>query len=285
VINIVNGYGQTVGDAISRHPDIRKVAFTGSTLTGRKILKASAESNLKVVTLELGGKSPTVIFDDADLEQAVKWASSSIFFNMGQVCIAGSRIFVQEGIYEKFLEQFMTLAKFRQAATGDPFIKGTLHGPQVSEVQFNRVMDYIKSGKEEGATLSFGGEKHGHEGYFIQPTIFTDVKPEMKIAREEIFGPVASVFKFKTEEEVIEQANSTVYGLACSLFTENVKRAIRVANALENGSVSINSAGDTAPGVPFGGYKQSGTGRELGQYGLDTYTQVKGVHLNLGVVL
>jgi len=285
VINIVNGYGNTVGQAISEHPLIEKVAFTGSTITGRRILKASAETNLKDVTLELGGKSPTIIFDDADLEQAVKWAANGIFFNMGQVCIAGSRIFVQEGIYDAFLTQFTAIAKYLTSATGDPFSNETQHGPQVSQTQFERVMGYIESGKQQGATLHTGGERHGDEGYFIQPTIFTDVKPEMKIVQEEIFGPVAAIIKFKTEEEVIEAANDTVYGLSCNIFSENASRAIRVAHALEAGTAWVNTALTTEVAVPFGGYKQSGIGRELGEYALDTYTQVKAVHVNIGLKL
>ncbi|KAG6917502.1 hypothetical protein DXG01_002366 [Tephrocybe rancida] len=302
VVNIVNGYGPTVGQAISEHPLIEKVAFTGSTLVGRKILRASAESNLKVVTLELGGKSPTVIFDDADLEQAIKWAAHGILMvpsaNMGQSCVAGSRIFVQEGIYDEFLAKFSAIAKHLTEKTGDPFGTGTQHGPQVSQTQLNRVMSYIESGKQEGATVHTGGARHGEEGYFVQPTIFTDVKPEMKIVKEEIFGPVGVVVKFKTEEgecmfkylrtpanttaEVIEAANNTSYGLACHVFSQDISRALRVAHSLEAGSAWVNCAQMTDKAVPFGGYKQSGIGRELGEYALDTYTQVKGVHVNIG---
>nr|ALG75775.1 aldehyde dehydrogenase 5 [Tricholoma vaccinum] len=285
VVNIINGYGNTVGEAISHHPTIEKVAFTGSTLVGRKVLKASSESNLKVVTLELGGKSPTIIFDDADIEQALKWASHGIFFNMGQSCVAGSRIFIQEGIYDKFLEQFAQIAKGLGDAAGDPFARETKHGPQVSQTQFDRVMGYINSGKEEGATVHVGGERHGEEGYFIKPTIFTNCTSEMKIVKEEIFGPVAVVVKFKTEEEVIEAANNTSYGLGCNVFSENISRALRVAHQLEAGSAWVNCAQATEIAVPFGGYKQSGIGRELGQYALDTYTQVKGVHVNIGLKL
>nr|ADY86395.1 aldehyde dehydrogenase [Tricholoma vaccinum] len=285
VVNIINGYGQTVGDAISHHPLIEKVAFTGSTVIGRKILKASAESNLKVVTLELGGKSPTIIFDDADLDQAVKWASHGIYFNMGQVCTAGSRIFVQEGIYDQFLAKFTEAAKALGAGAGDPFSPATLHGPQVSQTQFDRVMGYIDIGKKEGATVHVGGERHGQEGYFIQPTIFTECKPEMKIMQEEIFGPVAAVVKFKTEEEAVEAANNTTYGLACSVFSQNGSRALRVAHQLEAGTACVNCANATDISLPFGGYKQSGIGRELGQYALDTYTQIKSVHVNIGMKL
>ncbi|KAF5309762.1 hypothetical protein D9611_013578 [Ephemerocybe angulata] len=271
-LNIVNGYGSSVGQAISEHMQIDKVAFTGSTLTGRRIMKAAGDSNLKAVTLELGGKSPTIIFDDADLEQAIKWTCMGLFFNMGQVCTAGSRIFVQEGVYDKFLEHFTAAAKGLAEKTGDPFASGTQHGPLVSQTQFDRVMSYIKSGKEEGATVHTGGERHGDKGFFVQPTIFTDAHPGMKIVQEEIFGPV----------EVIEQANDTIYGLASHIFSENTGRAIRVAHALESGMVWVNCANTVEVNVPFGGYKQSGNGRELGEYALETYTQVKAVHINIG---
>ncbi|KAJ8483087.1 hypothetical protein ONZ45_g14722 [Pleurotus djamor] len=289
VVNIVVGLGHTAGQAISEHPNIAKVAFTGSTLVGRKIMEAASRTNLKVVTLELGGKSPNIIFDDADLEQAVKWAAMGIFYNMGtstcQVCIAGSRIFVQEGIYPKFIEAFAAVAKGLASAAGDPFGAQTTHGPQVSSTQFDRVMGYVTAGKTDGANLLVGGGRIGSEGYFIEPTIFTDCNKDMKIVQEEIFGPVAAIIKFKTEDEVIEMANDTVYGLACAVFTENGSRAIRVAHALEAGTAWVNcyGAGDVA--VPFGGYKQSGIGREMGEYALSTYTQVKAVHVNLSVRL
>ncbi|KAF9563465.1 aldehyde dehydrogenase [Agrocybe pediades] len=281
VVNIVNGYGTTVGQAITEHPDIQKVAFTGSTLVGRKVLKAASESNLKVVTLELGGKSPTVIFDDANLEKTIKWAAFGIFYNMGQCCTAGSRIFVQEGIYDKFLEKFTAHATEFSQKTGDPFGTDVQHGPQVSQTQFDRVMGYIESAKSEGAKVHIGGERHGNEGFFIKPTVFTDCTTDMKITQEEIFGPVATIIKFKTEEDAIRMANDTTYGLACHIFTENVSRAIRVAHALEAGTAWVNTAQTTEVSVPFGGYKQSGIGRELGEYALDTYTQVKGVHIAL----
>ncbi|KAG5337186.1 hypothetical protein C0989_010342, partial [Termitomyces sp. Mn162] len=189
---------------------------------------------------------------------------------MGQSCAAGSRIFVQEGIYDEFLAKFTAIAKNLAATTGDPFAIGMQHGPQISQVQFDRVMSYIESGKQEGATVHIGGARHGQEGYFIQPTIFTNVKPEMKIVKEEIFGPVGVVFKFKTEEEVIEAANNTTYGLACNVFSQNISRALRVAHSLEAGSAWVNYAKTVDKAVPFGGYKQSGIGRELGEYALDT---------------
>ncbi|KAJ7756855.1 aldehyde dehydrogenase [Mycena maculata] len=285
VVNIVNGYGTTVGQAISDHMDISKVAFTGSTLVGRKILEASARSNLKVVTLELGGKSPTVIFDDCNLDQTVKWATLAMYGNMGQSCVAGSRIFVQEGIYPQFMEKFTAMVKGLGQATGDPFAPATQHGPQVTKDQFDRIMGYIESGKADGATVHVGGDRHGTEGYFIQPTIFTDCTPDMKIVKEEIFGPVSAVMKFKTEEEVIEAANATTYGLSACVFSENVSRALRVAHVIESGSAFINSAQLIDPAIPFGGYKASGIGREHGEYALTTYTQVKAVHVNLGLNL
>ncbi|KAF9261037.1 aldehyde dehydrogenase [Marasmius fiardii PR-910] len=283
VVNVVNGYGHTVGAAISAHPGISKISFTGSTLTGRSILKAAAESNLKSVSLELGGKSPTIVFNDVNLEQAIKWASRGIFRNMGQVCMAGSRIYVQEGIYDQFLQEFTKAAESLAKATGAQFDEGVQHGPQISKTQFDRIMGYINSGKEEGALVHFGGVRHGEEGYFIKPTVFVDVRPDMKIMREEIFGPVCSLVKFKTEEaEVIEWANDTTYGLAANVLTENVGRAIRMASALEAGSIFVNCAEVTESGIPFGGYKQSGLGRECGEYALEAYTQVKAVHINIG---
>jgi aldehyde dehydrogenase (NAD+) len=281
VVNIVTGYGPTVGAAISSHMKIEKVAFTGSTLVGRKVMEAAAKSNLKTVTLELGGKSPNIIFDDADLEQAVNWTAHGIFWNHGQACCAGSRIFVQEGIYDKFMEKFVEKAK--AIKIGDPFANDIDQGPQVSQIQYDRIMGYIDSGKEEGATVLLGGERHGEEGYFINPTIFTNVKPDMKIVKEEIFGPVGVVIKFKDEAEVIKQANDTVYGLAAAVFTQNLNRAIETAHKLQAGTAWINCINHLHAQVPFGGYKQSGIGRELGEYALANYTNVKAVHVNLGI--
>lgn len=253
VINVVNGYGQTVGAHMSSHPHIYKLSFTGSTFTGSLIQAASAKSNLKPVTLELGGKSPNIIFDDCDLEQSVKWSAKAIFANMGQTCSAGSRIFVQEGIYDKFVAGLTQAAKTLRAATGDPFAK-----------------------------VEVGGERHGSEGWFVAPTVFTNCKPGMRIVEEEIFGPVAVVIKFKTEEEAIEMANDNAYGLACGLFTENSARAIRVAHALEAGTAFVNCFNTNEKNVPLGGYKMSGLGRELGAAALEHYTQIKAVHINLG---
>lgn len=280
VINVVSGYGSTAGQALSEHMDVDKITFTGSTLTGRKIMETASKTNLKKITLELGGKSPSVIFDDVDLEQTVKWVSHGIFMNHGQACTAGSRIFVQAGIYDRFLKAFTEHAS--SLKVGDPFARDTYQGPQVSQTQFDRIMGYIKSGKEEGATVHIGGERHGNEGYFIQPTIFTECKSNMKIVQEEIFGPVAAIIKFATEEEAIEQANNTVYGLACSVFTRDIDRAIRVAHSIEAGTAWINCHNSSELSLPFGGYKQSGIGRELGEYALEHYTNLKAVHVNIG---
>ncbi|EGN98588.1 hypothetical protein SERLA73DRAFT_92037 [Serpula lacrymans var. lacrymans S7.3] len=283
VLNIVNGYGHTVGQAISEHMVIQKVAFTGSTMTGRKVMEAAAKSNLKNVSLELGGKSPSIVFDDANLEQTVKWVAHGIYFNHGQTCTAGSRIFIQAGIYDTFVQKFKEHSLTLKL--GDPFETTTYQGPQVSQTQFDRIMGYIESGKSDGANLLIGGARHGTEGYFIQPTIFTECKPSMKIVREEIFGPVAAVARFTTEEEVIELANDTSYGLACCVFTQDVNRAIRVAHSIEAGTAWVNCANHSEVAIPFGGFKQSGIGRELGEYALEHYTNVKAVHVNIGYEL
>ncbi|KAI6100125.1 aldehyde dehydrogenase [Pisolithus croceorrhizus] len=281
VLNVVTGYGNTVGSAISSHMRIRKIAFTGSTLVGRKIMEAAAKSNLKNVTLELGGKSPNIIFNDADLEQAVNWAMFGVFFNQGQCCIAGSRIFLQEGIYDEFLKRFTE--KSQSIKLGDPFAPDTYQGPQVSKIHYDRIMGYIDSGKKEGAKVHIGGERHGNDGYFIQPTIFLDTHPDMRIVKEEIFGPVSVVIKFRDEEDVVRQANDTVYGLAAAVFTKDVNRAITTAHKLKAGTVWVNCYSVSDPNVPFGGYKQSGIGREMGEYALANYTEVKAVNVNLGL--
>ncbi|KAI0032180.1 NAD-dependent aldehyde dehydrogenase [Vararia minispora EC-137] len=283
VVNIVVGYGSTVGQTIAEHTGIDKVAFTGSTAIGRRILEASAKTNLKKVTLELGGKTPSIVFDDADLDQVVKWSALGIFGNAGQICTAGSRIFVQEGIYDKFLDAFTKHAQ--SIRLGDPFQPDSWQGPQISQVQFDRVMGYISSGKEQGATLHTGGTRHGDVGYWVQPTIFTNVRPDMKIVREEIFGPVGVVIKFKDEDDVVRQANDTLYGLAAAVFSKDIKRAMETAHRVQAGTVWINMSQYGNVSVPFGGYKQSGIGRECGEYALANYTNVKAVHVNLGHVM
>ncbi|KAJ7463739.1 aldehyde dehydrogenase [Mycena latifolia] len=280
VVNVVTGYGDTAGAAISSHMGIGKIAFTGSTVVGRKIMEAAAKSNLKPVTLELGGKSPNIIFDDADLETAVEGAALGLYFNHGAACCAGSRIFVQSGIYDRFLEKFTE--KTKSIRIGDPFSADVDQGPMSSEVQFNRIMGYIASGKEQGATVHIGGDQFGAEGYYIKPTIFTDTTPDMKIVQEEIFGPVGVIIKFEDEDDAIRQANDTLYGLAAGVFSQNIDRAIRTAHRLEAGTAWVNCFHHFRPSVPFGGYKQSGIGREMGEYALQHYTNVKAVHINLG---
>ncbi|KAI7959565.1 hypothetical protein MJO28_003356 [Puccinia striiformis f. sp. tritici] len=279
VINILPGFGGGAGQAMVEHPMIEKIAFTGSTSVGKQILAKSGDHNLKKVTLELGGKSPNIVFDDADLEQAVKWASFGIFFNQGQVCCAGSRVFVQEGIYDKFITALEENVK--SLKVGDPFDADTFQGPQVSQLQYDRVMAHIQSGKDEGATCLIGGERHGQEGYFIQPTVFTDVTPSMKIHREEIFGPVVVVMKFVDEEDVIRQANDTAYGLAAAIHSTDIIKALRVSRRIQAGTVWINCYHLVAAQLAFGGVKQSGLGRECGDYALANYTSVKSVMINM----
>jgi aldehyde dehydrogenase (NAD+) len=279
VFNILSGFGKTAGAAVASHMDIDKVAFTGSTLVGRLIMKAAAESNLKKVTLELGGKSPNIVFDDADIDAAIEWVNFGIYYNHGQCCCAGTRIFVQEGIYDKFIAAFKK--RSAENKVGDPFAEETFQGPQVSQLQYDRIMGYIKSGKDEGATIETGGERHGDKGYFIQPTIFSNVRPDMKIMQEEIFGPVCAIAKFKTAEEVIELGNNTVYGLAAAVHTSNLDTAIRVSNALKAGTVWVNCYNMLSFQLPFGGFKQSGIGRELGEAALANYTESKSVAIKL----
>jgi aldehyde dehydrogenase (NAD(P)+) len=287
VINIVNGYGREAGHAIASHLDIDKVAFTGSTTTGKAIMK-TASINMKNITLETGGKSPLLVFDDADLEQAAKWAHIGIMSNQGQICTATSRILVQDGIYDKFVELFKEVVK-STSKVGDPFSSDTFQGPQVTKAQYERVLSYIESGKSEGATLATGGEPHknvgGGKGFFIEPTVFTHVKDDMKIYREEIFGPFVVIASFKTEEDALRMANDTTYGLGSAVFTTNIERAHRVASWIEAGMVWINSSNDSDFRVPFGGVKQSGIGRELGEAGLAAYSQTKAVHVNMGLKL
>jgi len=279
VFNLVSGFGPIAGAALSSHKDVDKIAFTGSTLVGRQIMQAAALSNLKKVTLELGGKSPNIVFNDADIEDTISWVNFGIYFNHGQCCCAGSRIYVQEGIYDKFLAAFKKRAADNKV--GDPFDEETFQGPQVSKVQYDRIMGYIESGKKEGATLETGGGRHGSKGYFIQPTIFSNVRPDMKIMKEEIFGPVCAISKFKDEEEILKLAHDTPYGLAAAVHTRDVNTAIRVSNSLKAGTVWINCYNMLHHAVPFGGYKESGMGRELGEAALANYTQNKSVALRL----
>jgi len=275
VVNILPGFGPTAGAAISEHMDVDKVAFTGSTEIGQVIQKAAGGSNLKKVTLELGGKSPLIVMDDADLDYAVETAHFALFFNQGQCCCAGSRLMVQEGIYDEFVKKATERAKKR--TVGDPFAPGIEQGPQVDEEQFKKVLGYIQSGVAEGACLRAGGDKWGDKGYFVQPTVFSDVTDDMKICKEEIFGPVQVIQKFKTMDEVLERANNNSYGLAAAVFTKDVGNAIYMSNSLRAGTVWVNCYDVLEAQVPFGGYKMSGVGRELGEYGLEAYTEVKTV--------
>jgi aldehyde dehydrogenase (NAD+) len=275
VVNMLPGYGPTAGAAIASHMDVDKVAFTGSTEVGHLIMEAAAKSNLKRVTLELGGKSPNIVFADTDLDEAVEGAHFGLFFNHGQCCCAGSRVFVEEKIYDQFVEKSGIRARNR--TVGDPFDPKTEQGPQVDHAQFEKIMSYIGSGREEGAKLVCGGERVGEQGYFVQPTVFADVQDDMKIAKEEIFGPVMSIIPFKGVDEVVQRANRTEYGLAAAVWTRDIKKAHAIADNVRAGTVWVNCYNVLDPRSPFGGFKQSGIGRELGEYGLQQYTEVKSV--------
>jgi aldehyde dehydrogenase (NAD+) len=279
VVNIVPGYGPTAGAAIARHMDIDKVAFTGSTEVGHLIMEASAKSNLKRVTLELGGKSPNIVFADADMEQAVEGSHFALFFNQGQCCCAGSRLYVEEKCYDEFVERSVARAKKR--TVGDPLDPATEQGPQVDDAQFDKVMSYIEAGKKEGAKLLCGGDRVGSRGYFVRPTVFADVKDDMKIAQEEIFGPVMTILKFRDMDELVDRANKTMYGLAAGVWTRDISKAHAIANSVRAGTVWVNCYDVFDAAAPFGGFKQSGIGRELGEYGLQQYTEVKTVTIKL----
>ncbi|XP_076482385.1 aldehyde dehydrogenase 1A1 isoform X2 [Bombus vancouverensis nearcticus] len=279
VINVITGYGPTAGAAIAEHPGIQKVAFTGSTEVGHLIMAASAKSNLKRVSLELGGKSPLVIFDDVDIEKAAEIAYNAIFANHGQNCCAGSRTFVHTKIYDQFVACAKQLAL--KTKVGDPFDAETQQGPQVDREMFDKVLGLIKSGKEEGAVLEVGGERHGNVGYFIKPTVFSNVTDDMRIAKEEIFGPVQSILKFETMDEVIERANNTNYGLAAGVLSKDIDKALTFAQAVQAGSVWVNCYDAITPQTPFGGFKQSGIGRELGAEGLKEYLETKTISIKV----
>ena len=283
VVNIVPGYGETAGAALASHPGIDKIAFTGSTEVGKLVAKAAAD-NLTKVSLELGGKAPNIVFADADIEQAVNGAMMGIFFNQGQVCCAGSRLFLAEPIRDEFLERFKE--KAQKVKVGDPMDKTTHMGPQVSEEQLNRIKGYVDIAREEGACVLTGGEPPQLEGdfqkgYFFQPTIFCDVQNQMRVAQEEIFGPVTSVITFKDEDDLIKQANETIYGLSAGIWTRDIVRAHRFAKEVHAGVIWINTYNMFNAASPFGGYKQSGYGREMGKHALELYTQVKSVWVDL----
>lgn len=253
VVNILNGYGHDAGAAIASHLDVDKIAFTGSTATGRQIMKM-ASINLKNITLETGGKSPLIVFADAELEQAVKWSHIGIMSNMGQICTATSRIFVEEAIYDRFIGLFKDQVK-KVSKVGDPFGDDTFQGPQITKAQFEKILAYIESGKSEGAILAAGGEAQkdaNGKGFFIAPTVFVNVKDDMRIYREEVFGPFVVISSFKSEAEAIERANDTTYGLGSAIFTENITKAHSVARRIEAGMVWINSSNDSDYRIPFG---------------------------------
>jgi acyl-CoA reductase-like NAD-dependent aldehyde dehydrogenase len=282
VLNVIAGFGETAGAALVSHPDVDKIAFTGSTAVG-KIIQREAAGTLKRVSLELGGKSPNIVFADADIEAAVRGATSGIFYNTGQACTAGSRLLVEESVRDELVEKLVKRADSMRP--GNPLDPKCRMGPLVSQEQLDRVMGYIESGKSEGAELVYGGDRpeiEGHRGFFLNPTIFDRVKPEMTISREEIFGPVLAVTTFKDLDEAIAIGNSSEYGLAAAVWTKDVRKAHRAAAAIRAGTVWINMYHTLDTGSPFGGYKQSGYGRELGKYALDLYTQVKSVWVNLG---
>lgn len=281
VINVVPGFGETAGDALARHMDVDKVAFTGSTEVGRLIQKAAADSNLKKVTLELGGKAPNIVMADADLDAASDGAIRGIFFNQGEVCCAGSRLFVDDSVHEEFVEKLSTKAK--AVRVGNPLDEATQMGAQVSEEQLSRIVNYCESGKSDGATVLTGGERDAAlgNGYFMKPTIFDNVQDGMKIAREEIFGPVVSVIKFSEIGEAIRRGNETNYGLSAAVWTRDIKKAHRAARDLRAGTIWVNCYNHFDAASPFGGYKESGIGRELGKFALNNYLEVKSVWVDL----
>jgi len=279
VVNIITGFGETAGAALSAHPDVDKVAFTGSTEVGKLIVKAAGETNLKKVTLELGGKSPNIILPDADLPAAIAGAANAIFFNHGQCCCAGSRLFVHRKQFDQVVEGVADAAK--QIKLGPGMNPDTGMGPMVSQIQQNRVCGYLDSGLKAGASTVIGGKKAGDAGYFVEPTILIDTKPDMQVIREEIFGPVVAAVAFDDLEEVIATANDTIYGLAAAVWTKDISKGHRIARQLRAGTVWVNCYNIFDASLPFGGYKQSGWGREMGHSAIDLYTEIKAVTVQL----
>jgi phenylacetaldehyde dehydrogenase len=274
VVNIVPGYGETAGAALAAHPDVNKVAFTGSTEVGKLILQAAA-GNLKKVSLELGGKSPNIVFADVDLDAAIAGSASAIFFNQGQCCCAGSRLFVEKKVFDKVVDG--VAEKASQIKVGAGFDPSTDMGPLVSKEQLDRVCGYLESGFSEGAKAVVGGTKAGDKGYFVNPTVLVNTNPNMKVVQEEIFGPVVTAIPFEDPEELVSQANNSAYGLAAGIWTRDIQKANRLAADLRAGTVWINCYNIFDAALPFGGYKQSGWGREMGHEVLEQYTEVKAV--------
>lgn len=285
VINILNGLGHDAGNALVSHPDVDKIAFTGSTATARHVMK-SASVNLKSLTLETGGKSPLVVFKDANLDQAAKWGHVGIMYNQGQVCTSTSRILVHRDVYDEYLTCFTKVCL--EHKIGHPFDEKTFQGPQITKAQYDKILSYVELGKSQGARLVMGGNPYknlGGKGFYIEPTVFADVTEHMAIFQEEVFGPFVSITPFSTEDEAIKLANGTAYGLGAALFSRDIEQCHRVAARLEAGMVWINSSNDSDIRVPFGGVKQSGIGRELGEAGLAAYSQTKAIHVNMGTIL
>ena len=282
VFNLVTGPGSVIGEELCTNPKVDKVALTGSTETGRQVMKLAADT-IKKVTLELGGKSPTIILEDADLNLAVDGALFGTFFHVGQVCESGTRCFVHESIYDEFMERVKE--RVTHIKVGDPMDPETTMGPVISKAQHQTVLRYIETGKKEGAKCSIGGKQPGHlsKGYYVEPTIFEGVRNDMAIAREEIFGPVLSVIKYRSTEEAITMANDSIYGLGGAVFSRDIPWAIEVAKQIRTGTVWINDYHLLNPLAPFGGFKQSGVGRELGPQGLLEFTQIKHIHVDLNI--
>jgi len=275
VVNLVSGDGST-GQFIGEHMDVDKVCFTGSSAIGLKIIQMSAASNMKRCTLELGGKSPMIVCEDADLDQAAEAAENGLFFNCGQCCCASSRLLVQDTIYDEFVKKVVELVT-KKRKLGDPSSAETGQGPVVDKIQFDKIMGYIESGKAQGAKVECGGARHGDKGYFIQPTVFSNVTDDMKICKEEIFGPVFQCLKWSNIDDAVERANDSPYGLAAGVCSRDIGRAIGIAKRLKAGSVWINTWNQFDDAVPFGGYKTSGWGREKGEYALENFTEVKAI--------